>query len=1014
MNTGWIYRHSRSFLFALSVFTLGGVFVAFRLPVALFPNIDFPRIVISIDAGDRPVQRMVVEVTQPLEQVLRAVPGVAGIRTKSSRGAAEISLNFNWGDDIVRALLQVDAAINGALPDLPPGTRATTRRMDPTVFPSLGMSVTSDALTAIAVRDFALYRLRPLLSAIPGVAKVEVLGGRESEYQILVDPAQLRALDLTIADVVQALSSTNVLTAVGRVEDRYRLYLTLADAHLRGRSDIEHTVVRNGANGVVELEDIAEVISGEVPAWTRVTADGHDAVLVNVMQQRGANTVRLAADIKRAIAAFAAQVPAGVRITPYYDQSDLIRAAAGSVRDAIIASAFLSALVLLVGLRNFRMTLVVAIIVPSVLAMAVLVLFATGQSFNIMTLGGMAAAVGLVVDDTVVMIEHIARRIAERDTTTSPRERVLMAAMEMTRPLLGSSFATIVVFVPLAFLSGVAGGFFKALALTMVACLTVSFVVALIAVPLLARVLLRDRDAASLALQDSRPGLTKRLYRSLLTRLLGAPLVVPLALALLGALGYYAFTQVSSGFMPRMDEGGFVLDYRSAPGTSLTETDRLLRAIERRIAATPEVASYSRRTGLQLGGGLTEANEGDFFVRLHPLPRRNIDAVLAEIRQKIESEIPGLRVEIFQLMEDVIGDLTAVPQPIEVKLFGDSSQELRRIALTVAQRLKGVPGVVEVFNGITIAGDAIDIRIDRIRAALEGLDPESVRRQVGEQLEGSIASRIEAGPKMVGVRIWTSPRVRDRIALLERLQLRAPDGHYLPLTRVAEVRVTQGAAQEARENLKPMVAVTARIEGRDLGSTMREVQTELKSLALPSGVYLQYGGLYQEQQKSFRDMLVVCLSAFLLVALLLLVIYESFPVACSILVTAGISLAGVMIGLWLTGTELNISSLMGLTMVVGIVTELAIFYFAALPTEEHPEASLLVDAGVRRLRPIMMTSSVAILSLAPLALGIGEGAAMQQPLAIAIISGLVFAVPLVLMFMPGLYLALQRFVPKRP
>ncbi len=1001
----WLQLHRLSLLFLLLIAVLGGGLAAWNLPVGLFPNIDFPRIVVNIDAGDRPVDRMVVEVTQPLEKALRAVPEVQGIRTTSTRGSADLSISFAWGTNMVAALLQVQAAVNQSLPGLPAGTRFLARRMDPTVFPMLGLALTSKKTDLVSLRDFAYYRLRPRLTAIENVASVEVLGGRQAEYQVIVNPAKLQAMGLTLADVAQALTASNILTAVGRLEDHYRLYLTLSDTRLHNMEEIKHTILRSGANGLVDLADVAEIRAGELPEWTRVSANGHDAVLVNILQQRGANTLQIAKDVKAVLSSFAKQTPPDTDIRIYYDQSELVAAAASSVRDAILIGALLAAIILFAFLRTWRITLVVAIVLPSVLVSTMLLLHAFNQTFNIMTLGGMAAAVGLIVDDTVVMLEHIMRRLTE--SARSGYNTVLGGAMEMARPLWGSSLATLVVFLPLAFLSGVAGGFFKALALTMAASLAISFIVAMLVVPLLADALLNRKSAEKLEAVGPLMSRLRHHYGHFMARLLKHPLWALPVILMFMALGYLAYANLGSGFMPKMDEGGFILDYKSPPGTSLTETDRILRQVEAIIVKTPEVNGYSRRTGLALGGSITEANEGDFFIHLKPAPRRNIEAVMAEIRESVETQVPGLRIETAQLMEDLIGDLTAVPQPIEVKLFGDDSGVLRKIAPQVAERLQKISGVVEVFNGIRIAGDAVEIRVDRVRAAIEGMDPDNVTRQLQDMVGGNVASQIQVGEKLVGLRVWVNQDLRDRISALQNLRLRAPDGHYLPLKRIAEISIAEGQAQELRENLKPMVAVTGRIEGRDLGSTMRDVQQTLNSLSLPNGVYIEYGGLYKEQQQSFRDLTIVFLSAVLLVAALLLYLYEDIAVVLSIVITSLLSLSGVFCGLWLTGVELNISSMMGMTMVIGMVTEIAIFYFSELKHRDHSNGDPIA-AGKLRMRPILMSAIVAILALMPLALGLGAGSAMQKPLAVAIISGLVVAVPLILLLMPALYALLDK------
>jgi len=998
----WMQAHRRSILFLLGVLVVAGAASSLHLPVALFPNVSFPRVLVSLDAGDRPAEQMAIEVTWPAEQAMRAIPGVLQVRSTTSRGKADISVNFNWGHDMVAAMLQVESAINQVLPGMPAGAAFSVRRMDPTVFPVLAYSLTSNSHSLVELRDIATYQLRPLLSTVTGVGRVGVLGGGREEYQVMVNPARLASYGLTLTDVAKALAASNVITAVGKLEDHYKLYLTISDTRFAGLSEIQQTVLRSGENGVVLLEDVAQVTDSTAPQWTRVTADGHDAVIFQIYQQPGGNTVNIARQVKDKLAAFQSSLPAGIKIANWYDQSEIILASTASVRDAVLIGIVLAAITLLLFLRNLKITVIAMIAVPSVLAVTILLLYVLHLSFNIMTLGGMAAAVGLIIDDAIVMIEHIVRRM--HGGSGSHHQRVRLAVQQFTRPLVGSSASTIIIFAPLAFLSGVTGAFFKVLSLTMAAALFISFFVAWLAVPILADRLLSAKDV-----KEKEGGfITTKVhgyYESLLGSLLARPWLVLFLVIPLLAVGWLSYRRVGSGFMPSMDEGGFILDYRAAPGTSLSETDRLLRQVETILQSVPDVQTYSRRTGLQLGGGITEANQGDFFVRLKPFPRRPIGAVMDDVRSRIEHSVPGLQIEMAQLMEDLIGDLTAVPQPIEVKVFSDDGTLLSSLGPQIADALGKIPGVVAVKDGVVLAGDALDIRVDRVKAALEGVDPESVTRTLSDYASGVVTTQIQRGPKMVDVRVWVPSDTRSTAEKLKNLLLRSRDGHLFPLKRIATLTTITGQPQIMREDLKRMIAVTGRISGRDMGSVIRDVKQVLARPGLiPSGVYYSLGGLYQQQQIAFAGLMLVLLAAVLLVFLLLLVLYERFLVALPILLTTLLSLPAVFLGLWLTGTELNISSMMGMTMIVGIVTEVAIFYVSEHYDlrAEGDRPGLLIQAGKNRMRPIAMTTFAAILALLPLALGIGQGSAMQQPLAIAIISGLFVQLPLVLLLLPTL------------
>mgnify|MGYP003707178643 CR=1 FL=1 len=1008
--TAWMQRHRRSLLFLALMLAIGGVASALLLPVALFPNVAFPRVQVSLDAGDRPADQMAIEVTTPVEEAIRHVRGVRDVRSTTSRGSAEVAVTFDWGADMAAALQEVNAAAGQILPQLPAGTQLSTRRMDPTTFPVLAYSLRSHTQSPSALHDLAEYQLRPLLSGIGGVARVEVQGGEVAEFHADVDPGKLRAQQLSLAEVATAVGHAATIQAMGRVADHYKLYLLLADNQPKTLAALRGIVLRAGPGGVVRLGDVAALSLDHVPQWIRVNADGQDAVLLQVYQQPDGNSVQIANEVKQRLADYAPQMPAGVRIANWYDQTQLVTGAAASVRDAILIGIVLAGLVLFVFLRNTRVILVALIVVPAVLAITVLLLSVLGMSFNMMTLGGMAAAVGLIIDDVIVMLEHIMRRLHPDEGTGELHERIAAAAWEFTRPLTGSSAATVVIFLPLAFLSGVTGAFFKALSLTMASALVISYLLTWIAVPLLAERFLDERHRT-----EHPPGrFTRRMmqgYQSILQRWLRRPWLVLLLVLPLLLVGGLAFTRVGTGFMPQMDEGGFILDYLSPPGTSLQETDRLLRQVEAIIRANPYVDTYSRRTGLQLGGGLTEANQGDFFVRLKSGSRPDTEAVMAQVRDEVEKNVPGLDIELSQLMEDLIGDLVAVPQPIEIQLYGDDPAQLAATAGKVAAAVGRIGGVVGVRNGINPAGDALTVQVDPDRAALEGLDPASVTEQVAAAIDGSVAAQLPTGGKVVGVRVRLPTATHQRLEQVAALPIRAGDGHLLPLSRVATLREVQGQPQITRDNLKRMVAVTGRISARSLGATIADVKRVLAQPGLlPKGMYYQLGGLYQQQQQAFRGLSIVMLAAIALVFALLLFLYESFRVALVILAMPLLAIPAVFAGLWLTGIELNISAMMGMTMIVGIVTEVAIFYFSELEQAAAgmPLHEALHEAGRHRTRPILMSTLAAMLTLLPLALALGGGSQMQQPLAVAIISGLLVQVPLVLLLMPVLYALLRR------
>jgi multidrug efflux pump subunit AcrB len=998
--TAALVRHARSIGLLVLLMTLGGVACALKLPVALFPQIDYPRVLVAIDAGDRDADQMAAQITRSVEIALRAVPGVTRVRSTTSRGSAEVALNFSWGQDMVAATLATQAALATLLPDEPAGTRFEVRRSDPTIFPVLGIALTSKSLDQEALRQIAELKVRPALTAVAGVAGVDLLGGNPRELAVDVDPGRAAALGLSLSDVATAVIKSNEIRGLGRFEDRHRLYLALVENRIVSAADIAATPIKISAagGGVVTLAQIATLHPSVEPAFVRVTSNGSEAVLVNIRQSLAGDTVKIVADVDARLKQ--AGLPPSVIVTRFYDQAELVSGAASAVRDAILLGAVLAGVVLFVFLRSGRLMLITGLTLPAVLAAACLILFSLGMSFNMMTLGGMAAAVGLIVDDAVVMLEHIMRRMQEGTASTPPS--MIEAAEQMGRPLTGSTLATIIVFLPLSFVSGVTGGFFKALAVTMVAALGVSLLYARFVIPLISAHVLRAQDAQAAARASGMMGRLSVGYRRVGNRVFDRPAgfvaVVAIGLTL---LGFLAWSKVPSGFMPAMDEGGFILDYKAQPGAALTDTDRILRQVETIIVATPEVSSYSRRTGVQLGGGLTEADEGDYFIRLKGGSRRTIEKVMAEIRLKIQTEVPGISVETAQLMEDLIGDLTAVPQPIEVKLFGDDPLQLENAAKRVGAAIGGIRGVVEVVDGLRVAGDAINITVNRGAAAQHGLDPAAVADQLQALIGGTNATQVRFGAQLVSVRIRAPAEIRSRASQLGQLVLVAPDGHTVRVAQIARLDVVAGQKQLTREDLAPFVGVTARLDGRDLGSAMKAVRTAVSNLDLPSSLRVDYGGLYAQQQKSFSDLSTVFGAALLLSALLLTVLFERLVWTFAAMATVLLAAAAVLFGLWITATELDISALMGLTMVVGMVTELIIFYLAEVDLKKASIVALR-QAGELRLRPILMSALIAVLTLSPLALGLSRGAGLQQPLATAIVFGLFAAVPLVLLFLPAL------------
>ncbi|HJU19073.1 MAG TPA: efflux RND transporter permease subunit [Stellaceae bacterium] len=1003
----WLERHRRSLVFVAFALALAGLFAGLTLPVGLFPVVSFPRIRVRVEAGTMPARQMLVTVTEPLEEVARAVPGAVGINSTTSRGSAQIFVQFPWGSDMREALLQVDAAFAQKLPDLPRGTRYEALEMSPNaIMPFVSYALISNKVSSADLRRLAQYRITPLLTGISGVRRVGVLGGQIPEIQVSVSPQKLQAYGFTIAEVANALSAANTVTAVGRLEDNDLLYLTISNNAFTSLASVANVNLRNAKGGIVRLGDIAQVAIGAVPQWLLVYDNGQPAVTFDVYQQNSADSLSLARAVAQRLAAFMATQPKSIHLYKWYDQTALVRSSVAAVEEAIIIGLIFAGFVILGFLRNGRAALVAMVVVPMAVLITVLLLALLGMTFNIMTLGGIAAAIGLLIDDVIVMIEHIARR-AGLPGLDDARGRVLAAAREFLAPLSGSSLATIIIFVPLAFLSGVSGAFFRFLALTMASALVISFVLTAFTVPLLARGIIdfaRWRDP-----QHGRETWLGRAHGGILRLLFRHPSLIALGVAILVGAGYLAYRNVGTGFLPRMDEGGFVLDYRTAPGTSLSETNREIKEVAGILRKNPYVYTFSRRTGAGTGGDFLETYQGDFVIRLvAPSRRPPIWTVMDEIANKITAEVPGVRFDPHQLLGDMIGDMVGRRQPVVIALSAKNPDVLGGVAAAVAQAIARIPGVepASVNDGVVPAGDALEIHVDPSAAAMAGITAAEVEAQLTRYLHGAVVTSYLGAVQPVGVRLWLDPP-HDRIYRdeLGKLLIRAPDGHVFPLETIARITFVAGQPEITRDNLAQIVAVTAELRGgHDLGSTVAAVEAALaKPGLIPAGVTYETGGAYKQQQLAARGMIKVFAAAALAEFILLLFLYERFVLPVIIIASSLISTSAVFIGLWATGVELNITAMMGMVMIVGIATEMAIFLVseyqalaAAMPLHQA-----LAEAARNRLRPITMSTLAMGLALLPLGAAIsGSGDQMLQPLAIAIIAGILVQLPLVLLAMP--------------
>jgi CzcA family heavy metal efflux pump len=1010
----WLARTTRTIFFFAVVLTLAGIYFAFQVPISVFPETSFPRVVIGIENGVMPVEQMEVTITRPIEDAVNSVPGLETVRSITSRGSAEVSLFFDWNEDMIRQLQLVDAALSKVRQTLPATAVITTNRLTFATFPILGYSLTSDTVPQTQLWEIATYQLKPPLNRVSGVSTVVVQGGQTPEFHIVPNLALLASTGVTITDLVNSVEASNIVQSPGLYEANHQLILGLVGAQVHDAEQLRQLVVKTTPGGApVRIADVATVEQATLPVYTTVTANAKDAVLITIARQPSSNTVAVADGVSAEVKDLRKALPPGVKLEPFYDQSQLVRDSISSVRDAIFIGLILACIILFLFLRDWSSSLIAGLVIPVTVAATVLVLHVLGQSFNLMTLGGLAAAIGLVIDDAIVVVENI---VMHRDNGETRVVAVRKALHEITVPLIGSTITPVVVFLPLIGTTGVTGSFFRALAITMASSLLTSLLLALTWTPGLSMVLLRQRKNTDHEHGTGR--LMQRIlhtHRSVLDWSLARPIWLGVICVALVIATWFGYRALGSDLLPEMDEGGFVLDYIMPAGSSLTETNRVLQHVDRILRSMPEVESTSRRTGMQMGlAAVTEANTGDFTVKLKSGRRRPIDDVIADVRAEIKRTEPELDIEIIQVLQDMIGDLSNAPEPIQIKIFSPDENLLSQLGPRLGDAIEKIPGVVDVQNGIenTISGPGTSFQVNPTIAARFGFTPAEVSQDATSILDGLPATDpLIANGRPYTIRVRLSPEHRASLDAIENTVFNSASGHTATLGSLATVQQLPPQNEIRRENLQRMIAVTGRLEGSDLGTAMKKVQQTIQDMHLPPSIRVEYGGTYQEQQKSFHDLLRVLLLALALVFGVLLTEFRNFPAPTAILTSSVLSISGVILALLITGTTFNVASFMGLIMVIGIVAKNGILLLDAderFRAEGLSAADAMIHAAQRRLRPIVMTAIAAVCGMLPLAFALGAGSQMLQPLAIAVIGGLTISMVLSLVVTPVVYFLLTR------
>jgi CzcA family heavy metal efflux pump len=1013
---GLVAAQRRFIYLVVALLSVAGVWAAFRLPSAIYPELTFSRITVVLQGTALGARQILFGVTRPIEEAVSIVPGVTRVQSRSIRGAVEVTITFDPATDMPYALQQVQARVNQVRSQLPPELDIQVERLTPSLFPILSYNL--EGGDPARLYDIARYQLRPLFSRVPGVGRVDVQGSDVRELEVVADPGRLAAQGMTFDDLATAIRRATTVAAVGRLPADYRQYLIVTAHEAHAPEDIENVVVAHG----LRVRDLATVTSGIEDRVRIIAGDGQPAALINVTRQVGANTLNIADSIAHLAGSLSRTLPAGVRLKPVYDQAGLVRDAVGSVRDAMLVGAVLAVIVLLVFLRHLRITAISASAIPVTMVITIFVMALLGQTFNLMTLGAMAIAVGLVIDNAVVITENIVRH---QRLDPNGKTAIRTALAELILPVTTSTITTVVVFLPLGLLQGVVGQFFQTLSITLTIAVLVSLLHALTVIPLLSEQFVQAEDHREDEPVNPRGGaagalarigraidrLSDRYERSLGTMLHRPRSMIGVA-ALLVALGYLAFRFVGTGFLPEIDEGAFVLDYWSPGGTALNETDRQVHIVEGLLARTPEIVGTSRRTGAELGLFATEQNRGDIVARLLPEGRRarSTFQVIDELRGKIASAVPRLHVEFVQILSDVINDLAGAARPVEIKLFGADLAELERYARQVAPQLGSIHGLEDMFDGVSEPSEELEMTIDAAESNRLGLTPDQVGTAVSGALLGVPAGEIRLEDRSIGVRVHAPDSVRfDPRQLATLPVLSSPSSATSPLGALARFHPVETRAELLRENQQQMIRMTADVSGRSLGGVMGDVRAVLARMPAPAGVRVELGGQYAGQQEAFRALLLVLALAAASVVGVMVIQFQSFLEPFVVLLAAPLSFVGAMGLLLLTGTVLNVSSFMGLILLVGLIVKNGIILLDF--TRHRMQADgLALEPAIReaarvRLRPILMTTLCTLFGLLPLALGLGAGSELQRPLALAVIGGLALSTPITLYVVPTLLVA---------
>ncbi len=993
-------ENRRAITFTALLLSLIGGYLIYQIPQGVFPDATFPRIAVMVDYGLAPLKEMEMEIAKPIEEAAMMVEGVRTVRTTISRGSAEINIDFQWDQDMFRAYQLVQAQISGIQHLLPDGVQMEVRRFTSSTYPVAGFSLTSDKLDLLQLRDLGIYTIRPQLASIPGVYNVEIMGGHQREYQINLHLEKLAAYHLDYRQIEEALRKSNNLKYVGRLDELHKLYLNIADNRYRKIEDIQNTIVSRQSLTPIYLKDVANVQPAFQETFIACESDLKPAVLFTIIKQPGTNAVEIMKNVNKRLVELKQIIPKETQVKKWYDMTDFIRSSIASVRDAIFMGAFLTMLILFLFLRRIRITFVTAAIIPIALLITFIFIKLSGMNLNLMSLGGLAAAIGILVDNAIVVIENIERYLEEG---FSRKEAVIQATGEIIPPLIGATSTTLVVFIPLIFLTGVPGIFFRSLATTLAIAVFVSMLLAVFLTPSLAVLFISTKKKSPGKFLPKIITVQQKTFNLAIKN----PLLIYALIILFTFIALFSYMKIPSGFLPEWDEGTIVHDFLAPPGSSIEGAKTMLKGLAKYIMSISDVETYSLRTGRSLAHPRTHANEGDFVINLkkgHKLSSFEIMDMLREFDEKNE---PRLEPELFQVLPDRLNDLSGEIAPILIKVFGQNLSLIQQTAAQIADSLENIRGVVDVYKGFSKGEPELIIRINPEAASRYGLSVEETSQAVHMALWGDEVSDMLDGLKVIPLRVRYPKQDYNHIEKIRRLPLYlAKIDRTLYLEEIAEITKSQGKTDIDHENISQVVNVKAHLSGRDLGSTIADIKIMLDHIPLPPGVTLQIGGQFVSQQQAFKELLLILTFGIMLVFAILLFEFKSFRTAGIILFGTVISVSGVFLALWVTGIPLDISAFMGMIMIIGVVVNngiLLIDYAERYLQKSNDVAKALLMAGQVRMRPILMTTLATIFGFLPLAMAMSEGSEILQPLAVSMIGGMSLSMLFSLLLIPGLY-----------